>query len=432
MSTSQTGLRKNALGLTAATALGAVIMAPALGIYLPWGFMIPSVGRQTSIIFLIALVMSLPTAYSYALINARLPATGATYKWASYLIDPRLGIVMGVLTALFYAGLVPAELAFAGQVGADLVRSTSTAVAIIVMGLMVLLIVPLIYRGVTVNLEVSAVLLSIEAMIVVVIAIGAFVTSSTSHVSLAPLNPNALPSFAALVPALVFGILAFTGYDAISTLADEAKMARRLIPRATILCVLTVGAFWVVVSAVLSDALNPALYVTALGHGVFPLEVAASTAFGSAGRDVLDVMGLEATVGILIACSIASTRIPYAMGRDGALPARFGTVHPRFKVPWFGISTLLVITVAAVALLGIYVGVGVNTISWAGDLVTFFALATYLVINICNPLLYLRHFRTEFHWLKNGAVPAAGVAVTGYFMYKGYFEVLWNANFKLG
>lgn len=62
----------------------------------------------------------------------------------------------------------------------------------------------------------------------------------------------------------------------------------------------------------------------------------------------------------------------------------------------------------------------------------FFALATYLVINICNPLLFLRHLRGEFRWIANGLVPLTGILVTGYFMDNGFFHVLWQASFKTG
>jgi amino acid transporter len=59
-------------------------------------------------------------------------------------------------------------------------------------------------------------------------------------------------------------------------------------------------------------------------------------------------------------------------------------------------------------------------------------LVTYLVINICNPVLFRTRFRSEFHWARNIVVPILGVAVTCYFMYKGFFQVLWNSNFETG
>jgi amino acid transporter len=67
--TAEGSLRRNALGLFGAMILGVVIMAPSLAIYTNWGFMIPHVGRATAIVFVISMIMALPTAYSYAVLK---------------------------------------------------------------------------------------------------------------------------------------------------------------------------------------------------------------------------------------------------------------------------------------------------------------------------------------------------------------------------
>jgi putrescine importer len=425
-------LQKDAIGLSGAMILGVVIMAPSLAIFTNWGFMIPTVGRGTAVVFVIALIMSLPTAYSYALINSRMPSAGATYKWASRLISPYIGIAMGLCTTLFYAFVIPYTLPAIGLLGTDLARNTSTGLFAVLMGGSLLLALPLVYRGINVNVDASVLLVIAEVIILAVIAVGAFFASSDSHASLTPLNPGEIPSTSALIPALVLGVLSFTGYDAISTVAEETRTPRRLIPKATILAVLLVGLFWIVMSTILSDTLTPAAYTKVIDEGGFPLAAAAEAAFGSGGRYVIDIMGLEASFALLIASSIGATRILYAMGRDGVIDRRFGHLHPRFKVPWFGVTTVLVFAVVADVLVSIYLGLSYNVGLWLSNLIVFFALVTYLAINVCNPLLVVRHFRSEFHWFSNGLVPIAGIGVTGYFMYKGFFQVLWDGEFKTG
>jgi len=428
----QQQLQKNAIGLSGAMILGVVIMAPSLAIFTNWGFMIPSVGRGTAAVFVIALVMSLPTAYSYALINSRMPSAGATYKWASRLINPYVGIATGLCTTLFYAFVIPYTLPAIGLLGTDLARNTSSGLFAVIMGVSLLLALPLVYRGINVNVDASIILVIIEVLILAVIAVGAFIASDDSHASLTPLNPGEIPSTSALIPALVLGVLSFTGYDAISTVAEETRTPRRLIPKATILAVVLVGLFWIVMSTILSNALTPAAYTKVIDEGGFPLAAAAEAAFGNAGRYVIDIMGLEASFALLIASSIGATRILYAMGRDGVIDRRFGQLHPKFKVPWFGVTTVLAFAVVADVLVSIYLGLSYSVGLWLSNLIVFFALVTYLVINVCNPLLFHRHFRGEFHWFANGVVPVAGIAVTAYFMYKGFFQVLWNGDFKTG
>jgi amino acid transporter len=431
--TASGGLRKNAIGLRGAMILGVVLMSPAISIYFSWGFMIPSVGRQTAIVFLIAGLMSLPTAYSYALINRRIPSAGASYKWASRLISPYVGIAMGLILTLFYACIIPAEIAILGVIASDLLRSETTTTVAILMGGAVLLAIPFVYRGITFNIDTAVILVAIEVAILTAVAVGAFIASSDSQASLAPLNPGKLPSLALLIPALVLGVNAFTGYDAVSTVSEETKAPRRLIPRATVLSVIVVGLIWVVLSTVLSDALAPSAYIKTINAGGFPLTAAAEMAFGSAGRDIVDVMGIEATFAIVIAATIGSTRVLYAMGRDGVLSSHFGRLHPRFKVPWVSVSAAIAFTAIVLIVLSIYLGIGINIAVWLANVITFLALVTYIVINVCNPLLFWRHLRRDASWFANGVVPVLGVAVSGYFLYRGFFKVLWETpDFKLG
>jgi putrescine importer len=426
------GLAQGAIGLLGATMLGVIIMGPALAILFAWGFTVPSVGSATAILFVIALALTLPTACSYALINRRMPSAGATYKWASRLMSPTAGIAAGLCTTLFYAFVVAFTFPLQAQFFSDLVGTTSpTVFGLVTLGSF-LLMLPFVYRGVNFSLDTAIVLAIVEVVIVVVVAVAAFIASDDSHASLAPLDPGGLPSVGVLMPALVLAFLAYTGYDAISTVAEETKAPRDLIPKATILSVVVVGAFWVVMAMILSNALPPDVYIATIDQGGFPLGAAAEAAFGDTGRIVTDIMGLEATFALSLAALIGATRILYRMGRDGVVSPRFGKVHPRFKTPWFSISVVVAFVAAVDALLALYLSVSFDITLWCVNAVAFFSLLTYLVINVCNPLLVVRHFRSEFHWFAHGVVPVAGVAAVCWFFYKGFFQVLWGVDGKLG
>jgi putrescine importer len=429
--TAQPGLKRDALGLFGAMILGVVIMAPSLAIFTNWGFMIPHVGRATGIVFAIGLVMALPTAYSYALLSGRMPSSGSAYKWTAHLIHPSLGIFIGFCASLYYAVIIPYDLPAIALLGTDLARSSSKLLfGIILFGSLVVAI-PIVYRGIAVSVDTSYILVGVEIAILTVIAVVAWF-AGTHGTSLAPLNPGEIPSTSALVPALVLGVLSFTGFDAISTVAEETRTPRKLIPRATILAVVLTGLFWMVMSLILSNALPPSDYTKVIDQGGFPLSAAASKAFGSVGRDIIDIMGLEASFGLLIAAAVGSTRVMFAMGRDGVLDRRLGTVHPRFRVPWNAISVLLGFALLADIAVSVYQGMSYSTALWLSNMIVFFALVTYLSINVCNYVYFRRRAPGEFNWFRNIAVPIFGIAVTLYFMYKGFFQVLWDGDFKTG
>ena len=141
-------------------------------------------------------------------------------------------------------------------------------------------------------------------------------------------------------------------------------------------------------------------------------------------------MGIEAEIGLIIASGVGATRILFALGRDGVISRRFGQVHPKFRTPWHALGLLVVFTIVVDVCLSFYLGLNYNIALWISNLIVFFALVTYLFINICNPVFFLKKARGEFHWLRNGLVPLFGIAVTLYFLYEGFFHVLWNGHYN--
>jgi putrescine importer len=425
-------LRRNALGLWGAMILGVVIMAPSLAIFTNWGFMVPHVGRATAIVFVISMVMALPTAYSYSVLSGRMPSAGSAYKWTSHLISPKLGIFIGLCASLYYAFIIPYDMPAIGLLGSDLVRSTSPVVFGIFLFGSLALALPIVFRGISVSIQTSYILVGVEILILSVIAVVCWFSATGHQASFTPFDPSQIPNVSALVPALVLGVLSFTGFDAISTVAEETRTPRKLIPRATILATVLVGVFWIVMSLILSNALPPSAYDAVIAKGGFPLAAAASSAFGTAGRDIIDIMGLEASFGLLIAAAVGSTRIMFAMGRDGVLDRRLGQVHPKFKVPWYAIGVLVGFAIIADILVSFFQGMNYSVALWLSNMIVFFALVTYLAINFCNPIYFRRYARNEFNWFRNAVIPAFGVVITVYFFYKGFFQGLWDAGFKNG
>ena len=53
-------------------------MAPSLAIYTNWRF-VPPCDRATAFVFVIGIVMALPTAYSYAVLSGQMPSSGSPY-----------------------------------------------------------------------------------------------------------------------------------------------------------------------------------------------------------------------------------------------------------------------------------------------------------------------------------------------------------------
>jgi amino acid transporter len=429
-----TGLKRNAVGLMGAALLGAVIMGPALGIYSNGGAMIPVLapGSATSLVFLIALIMTLPTAYSFALLARDVPHAGAAYKWASRFINPGVGIAVGLCTVIYYMALMALLMPLVALSFTSLVGSGSSVVFALAMFGAVVLVLPIIFRGISLNLETAMIIVTIEVILLTIVGVVAWLTLDGATFSLAPLDPSGIPSLSALSTALILGVLTFTGYDAVVTVAEETRAPRKNIPKATLIAAVLTGGYWVVMSFVFSNAQPPEAYVAAIDDGQVAVSFVAEETFGSWAHVLLDVMGLEASIGVLIGSTIAASRLLFALGRDGVLPPALGRTHPRFRVPWNGIGLVLGVGVVTNAVLGILLGFSFDIYLWLGNLVVFFALLMYMAVNASNIAYFTRHKREAFRPLPNLVVPILGIAVSAYFMYKAFFDALWNAGFRMG
>lgn len=85
-----------------AIALGVAMMGPALGIYANLGPVAAGAGIASPAVFLVALLLILPSAASYALTSREIPSAGSAYTWLSESINPFVGAWMGLLLVATY------------------------------------------------------------------------------------------------------------------------------------------------------------------------------------------------------------------------------------------------------------------------------------------------------------------------------------------
>lgn len=148
--------------------------------------------------------------------------------------------------------------------------------------------------------------------------------------------------------AIPIGMVAYTGIETISNLAEEAKDYEKTVPSAAKLVVAAVFAIYLFLPAI-------ALSAMPVEHGVTLLGVPSDQG-GFAGDPVLGIvenMGLgwllgpvKIYVGILAATIlfiatnagiIGVSRLTYSMGQHRQVPAALRQLHPRYKTPYIAI-----------------------------------------------------------------------------------------------
>jgi basic amino acid/polyamine antiporter, APA family len=157
------------------------------------------------------------------------------------------------------------------------------------------------------------------------------------------------PSWGDFALGIAVGMVAYTGIETISNMAEEARSSYRTIPQGTGLTVLAVVGLYALLPAIALSAMP----VTETPSGEFTTELGTTYADDpvlgivdniglSAGlTDVLEVyVGVLAAVILLIATNaalIGLSRLTFSMGQYRQLPEGLRQVHPKFKTPYVAI-----------------------------------------------------------------------------------------------
>ncbi len=162
-------------------------------------------------------------------------------------------------------------------------------------------------------------------------------------------------------------ILILVGFESVTAMGEEAKNAKRDIPRAVLLSLLIQGCFCYFIEYFAANYFLHNGYTMpnagASGAPVGDMMVVVGTwLFGSysAGRAFMLVQASTvflALVGTTLSCLSTGARVTYAMGRDEEVPSHFGLVHGRTLSPYRAIWTLAAISaVVGIATVLVYLG----------------------------------------------------------------------------
>jgi amino acid transporter len=429
-------LRANSMGWIAAAAIGAIIMSPAGGIYFNFGPMVQKAGAVVPFIFFIALLASLPTALSFAMVAREMPSAGSIYTWIWNATRPSLGLFVGWILMGFYLLamiVLPGIFAlffneFLNFFGVS--TGYGTWAAGVVLTTIVVVLVD--YLGITITVKTTIIFMIFESAVLLALALTIFAQGGyTGHISTQPFNPAAaIGGSAAIFGALIFGIQSNVGYDAIPTLAEETRTPKRFIPLATIAAVITVGIYWIVVSWAFSQAAPVSQIDNLLSQGFTPI-VPIAKHYWSSGDLIIIISAMTSITGIYIAQTVGTSRVMYAMGRERSIPAVFGQLNSRYRLPWNAMTVGIVLTTIVTLVLGKVLGLA-NQYAWTGTMSSFLGLLTYFCVNAANIIFFLRYRRDRFNIVLNGIVPVIGIAVVLYILYKSYFASLWDAGWTYG
>ncbi|GAA0531148.1 APA family basic amino acid/polyamine antiporter [Rhizomicrobium palustre] len=286
--------------------------------------------------------------------------------------------------------------------------------AVVVAGFVTMLLV----IGTTESARFNAILVVIKiAALTAFIALTLPVLHAENFVPFAPTGTVGVFGAAASI------FFAYVGFDAVSTAAEETRNPQRNIPIGLIGSLVICTIFYVLVASGAIGAIGAQPLTSAAGAVLAPgsaemagrcvavvqqglqeplvcskealVHVLASIGWPAIGR-LVGLAAVLALPSVVLMMMYGQTRIFFTMARDGLLPEKLSTVHPRFKTPH--IVTIMTGCAAAIAAAILPVG-RLADYSNSGTLFAFFMVAiAVMVLRLKNPERK-RPFKTPLLWV---------------------------------
>jgi basic amino acid/polyamine antiporter, APA family len=304
----------------------------------------------TPITFLIAGLIFAFTAATYIEATVMYPEAGGSASFARHAFNEVVSFIAGwgqmlnyIITAAISAFFVPHYL---GVFWPALHHGPGDVIAgIVLLGLLAALNVKGTQESSRVNLVLAIGDLCTQILLV---AIGIALVLSPSTL-IDNVHLGVAPSWGNAALGIAVGMIAYTGIETISNMAEEARDAKRTVPRGTELVVVAVLGLYILLPIIALSAMpvtqNAAgHYSTELGTtfaGDPVLGIVENLGLGSGLTHALRIyVGILAAVILLIATNaalIGVSRLTFSMGHYRQLPGRLRRVHPRFNTPYIAI-----------------------------------------------------------------------------------------------
>ena len=394
------GHLKRALGLPSLVLFGLVYMVP-LTVFTTYGIVTEISGGRLALAYVFTLIAMIFTALSYARMAAAIPVAGSAYTYTQRTFGAPAGFLAGWSLLLDYLFLPMLNYLVIGLYLNAAVPALPEWV-IVVISIAIVTVLNIV--GIVSVARANFLIIAIQTIFIVAfLALAAGKISGYGSVDLmAPFTGDG--STSGLSPVLAGAAilcLSFLGFDAVSTLSEEAKDAKRTVPRAIIIATVVSGIIFIVLSFT-SQLVFPSNDFADVDSGSLDVMVAAGGSFLNTFFTAAYVAG---ALGSALTSQASVARILFAMGRDGILPRRvFGHVSAKFSTPVYAILFVGVISLGAVFI----------DLAILASVVSFGALVAFSVVNLSVIKHYFVDLKDRSNIVLNLIAPAIGFLLTAW------------------
>jgi APA family basic amino acid/polyamine antiporter len=373
----------------------------------------------TPLVFVVSGLIFAATAATYAEGTVRFPEAGGSSSFARNAFNELVSFVAAwaqmlnyVITIAISAFFVPHYLSIFWSPLRE--NPWDVVGGAIVIALLVLLNIVGIREAARLNIFLAVIDFATQLLLVL---IGFALIFSPHRVFSANLHWGVAPTWSSFFLAIPIAMIAYTGIETVSNLAEEARDPARDIPRSISWVAAAVFAIYFTLPLIALSAL-PVRHVA----GGFETRLGEPPEKGGFANDpvlgLVEHLGLHGTVlsgakiyvGILAstilliatnAGVIGASRITYAMASHRQLPEIFRRLHPKFKTPWLSLLVFAGIISIAVILPG--------KTTFLGDMYAFGAMLSFTIAHASVLALRVKRRDREMRFRARPNVRVGGV-----------------------
>src|SRR3954466_8977176 len=361
---------------------------------------------MTPIVFLISGLIFMATAATYAEATTMYPEAGGSSSFARHAFNEFWSffaawgqMLIYIITVSISAFFVPHYL---GVFWPALRHAPGDIVGgIVIVAILAAVNVVGVKEAAGLNIFLALTDFVTQVMLVIIGAVLVF----SPHTLIHNVDFGRYPTVSNFLIAIPVGMVAYTGIETVSNLAEEARDYGRTIPRSIAGVVIAVAVIYAFLPAVALSAMpvvngKTQLATTYAGDPI--LGVVKNIDLGAFQQPAEGYVGLLAATILFIATNaglIGVSRLTYSMGQHRQLPERLRVLHPKFRTPYIAI-----IVFGAVAALTILPGKA----DFLGTVYAFGAMLSFTIAHVSVVALRLKEPDRERPYRMPGSVRVRG------------------------